>query len=342
MAKHIRTNPGYFNFNINIDVSVLNSLRRTIIADIPNVAMRFDSYHPENTDAKFIINTSEFHNEFTGHRLSLIPMCFDEEEIDNFDPSKYKFVINEVGKKIVTSKDIKIYDDSGELYPEAFREKIFPADHITKNYIIISVLRNEKEKLHVEFSGYKDIARTHARWSPISTCTYFNNLDDDLVKKERLKIMQDNVSINKFETIDKYRLFKKNEYNEPNSFNMTIESECRMTPKYILKKGIEVLKNKLAEFENNSKIDNIDIESNLHAIYVDNEDNTLGNLIQVFIYNNYVRKDEVVDFVGYFQPHPLENKIVFKIRFLQPMNVKEFFQNITKDISKMLDTLKFQ
>lgn len=345
MAIHISNKVkrgSYLNFDINnIDVGFLNAIRRTMIADIPNVAMKFDSYHPENTDAKILKNTSVLHNEFTYHRLSLLPLCFDETEIENFDPSKYKFVIEEKGEKFVTSKDIKIYDESGVIYPEAFREKIFPADPITKKYILITLLKDEKEELHVEFYGSKDVARTHARWSPISTCTYFNNLDNDLIKKEKSKIdLSDNVALNKFDTIDKYRLFKKNEFNEPNSFNMTIESECRLSPKYIFNKAITVIQKKLGDIISNTKIETIDIDTHLYVLYVDNEDNTLGNLIQVHVFNKYVRNNELVDFIGYFQPHPLENKITFKIRFLQQQSVIEFLETIVEDISKLLDDIK--
>ena len=77
----------------NIDTSILNSIRRVILSEIENVAFEFEPYKTENPDVNIIKNTSPLHNEFIKHRLSLIPLCFDVNEINDFDKNKYKFII---------------------------------------------------------------------------------------------------------------------------------------------------------------------------------------------------------------------------------------------------------
>ena len=336
LIKNITDSGKFLNFDINdIDVGFLNSLRRIILSEIPNIAVNFDSYDIANNDILFHKNTSVLHNEFTGHRISMIPLCFDENEIETFYPINYKFTINEKGKKIVTTKDIKIYDSDNNLYPESFHAKIFPFDPITKDHIIITKLKNEDEVLDVTFRARVGIAKTHARWSPVSICTFFNNLDNKLVETER----KNSVDLNKFDTIDKYKLFLKNEYGEPNSFNFTIESECRLSALYIFKKAIAILNSKVESCFNNHKIELVDPDSHLYAITVVGENHTIGNLIQVAIFNNFVRNEKIVDYVGYVQPHPLEDTIVFKIRFYDEMTddeIAKFFEDVIKYTTKVL------
>lgn len=310
----------------NIDVSVVNAIRRVILSEIKNVAC---------TDVTFIKNTSALHNEYTSHRLSLLPLCFSEKEIEKFNSDKYKFVINESGKKNITTHDIRIYDDNGNLYSEQVHRQIFPACPITKNYILISKLKNDEEALHVEFRASKGIAKDNAQWSTVSTCTYFFNINEELVEKER----ETAVDKNKFETIDKFRLYKKNVYGEPNSFHFTIESECLMQPQEIFVQSVEILKNKLQNVLYSSKIDVIDEESNMYVIQIKNEDHTIGNLLQSSIYNEYVRMNKLVDFVGYFLSHPLENNIIIKIRFNTQVNVQEFLKEAIDKVTTILKNI---
>jgi DNA-directed RNA polymerase subunit L len=221
------------------------------------------------------------------------------------------------------------------LYDKDFRKKIFPPDPITKDYIIISKLK-PGEVLNVKFTASKNIAMTHARWSPVSVCTYFNQLDKKVVT-QNAKIAEDK---NRFETIDKYRHFIINKYGEPSSFNFTIESECRLTPHYIFKTAINVLSNKILGLEKKMKVEEISKEHNMFAIMVSNEDHTIGNLVQVYIYNNHVRTDDAkVDFIGYFQPHPLENNIVFKIKFFKDIDPATFMTRAFRSIADELATM---
>ena len=62
----------------NIDVSVANAIRRTILSDIPVVCIR-----TENTSINkctIEANTSRFHNEIIKQRLSCIPIHVNDSE----------------------------------------------------------------------------------------------------------------------------------------------------------------------------------------------------------------------------------------------------------------------
>ena len=129
----------------NIDTSILNSIRRVILSEIENVAFEFEPYKTENPDVNIIKNTSPLHNEFIKHRLSLIPLCFDVDEINDFDKNKYKFIIqksNNTNSLLdVHTGDIQIHNEKGKPYSKTFREKIFPKNPITDDYILITKLK---------------------------------------------------------------------------------------------------------------------------------------------------------------------------------------------------------
>jgi DNA-directed RNA polymerase subunit L len=106
--------------------------------------------------------------------------------------------------------------------------------------------------------------------------------------------------------------------------------------------AISVLRDKVGGVAKKAVFEPIDKASNIYAINVTEEDHTIGNLLQVTMFNEYVRNDKVVDFVGYFQPHPLETNIIFKIRFLENSapalgQFKGFIEEVTDIAIKELD-----
>lgn len=317
----------------DVDIAFANALRRVVLSEIPNVAPDVIKVHA---------NTSSMHNEFLSKRISLIPLCFEESEVDGFNKSKYKFVINKQGETSnnVTTNDIRIFDENEVAYDAAFTSKIFPVDPITKDPILIAWLK-QGETMHLEFNAQKNVSLNHhTKFCPVSTCTYFNTLDEKLVKEHRRGIQGD-ANLNKFDTLDKYRLFKKNEYGEACSFTFKVVSECRLTPFYLVKKAFEVLKGKLMSLESKTLVETIHDESRFYALTVKDEDHTIGNLMQVSVYNNYVRKDRIIDFAGYFQPHPLDRIIIFKIRFLEGKDdVKRFWGEAIRITCAALENLE--
>lgn len=335
-------------------LSVVNALRRIILSEIPNIAVGFDAYHKNANDTVFLHNTSSLHNEFIGHRLSLIPIHMSPEMIDNYDSEYYQFEINVHNKSsepiLVTSEHIVVRGANGiELSREEVK-KMFPPCKITNDYIIIVKLKpnlydlNNGEKLHVQFRARRGIAKDKASWCPVSLCSYTFMIDEDaakIAKAAKLASVSDEKEQEKmikvFETLEKQRYYSKNEYGDPNMFKFSIESECALSPAYLVSKGLDILIEKLRSCVDNMDIVPINEEQNLYAITIDGEDHTLGNVLQNFIYEQYIRKHKLVTFAGYNMPHPLENYIVLKIRFVNNTNVKEF---ITQVVSQGIDYLQ--
>lgn len=344
----------------NVDVSIVNAIRRVILSEIPNVAIRFDPYNPEHNDIKILTNTSTLHNEFMGHRISLIPLHLSEKTIQDYDKSMYTFRLDvkNTGNDVltVTTKDIQVFD-SDNVHQPKLTKKIFPPDPITKEYILITKLKpnnyntDEGEAFVAEFQASKGIAKQHSRWCPVSTCTFENIRDEAQVKKAFEQLMKDNANASveeknklkyQFDTLESYRYFHKNAQEEPIAFRFKIQSECKLAPHYLFEKAIDILINKI-DIVLTCTIHVLHPDQHLFMIQINDEDHTLGNLFQSMVYNLFVQQDKHVSFIGYFQPHPLEPSIVFKTMFKNASNekqVKEVLETLCSDIKSHLKKIK--
>lgn len=329
--------PRRLEFDVaNVDPALVNSLRRIILSDIPNVAVGFLPHgQTEDNDVKILVNRTTLHNEFLGHRISLIPICLSDAEIEAFDPEHYLFVLkveNTSNETVpVTTKDLTIYNELGKEYDLKTHRRIFPADPITKAHILIAKLKPHTS-LHIEFRARKSTARVHARWSPVSCCTFYNLVDADRLKEARaaqavqlddLSEKERRIQKNVFETLEQQRLYQRNEHGEASAFRFIVESECAMTPSTILLSAANILQAKLDRLR-----DGIDDRSVVQfaslgdptklfsAVTVMEEDHTLGNLLQSVMVNTFIRGEnsKSLSYVGYHQPHPLEHQIVFKMK----------------------------
>lgn len=346
----------------DIHVSVLNAVRRIILSEIPNVAFYFDPYDIENNDIRVLKNTGVLHNEFLAHRISLVPLHFTENEIATFKPDDYKFIlkVKNTGTSVinVTTEHIEILGGNGEPLSKKKVAAILPPNPVTKDHILITKLKpnlydlTKGNEIDIECRASKNIAKVHSRWCPTSQCCYMNVVDEEAAeqglqekleeaKKERPDISTQEIKElkSKFDTLDKYRFFKRNQYDEPSEFLFKIESECKMRPAYMFFKALTILIDKVIALKDNINDESKVVVSqmgtvpNFYQLCIKGENHTLLNVMQSLIYHNEVRlkspKDRVLEYVGYYQPHPLDEQMYLKLKFkslieASPTSTKEF------------------
>ena len=307
----------------DVDLSIVNAARLIILAEIPTAAFAFEAY--EDNDIVFYKNTCALHNEFLGHRISLLPLHFNEDELADFNPALYRFVLKKknTGNVVipVTTADIEIYDENDHKYKQAFHDRIFPANPITKDHILITKLKpnlydNTKgEEVNIECRASMGVGKTHARWSPVSKCTYNFTIDEYKLKEARKTA----VDKNKMETLDKYRYYLMNEHQEPCSFDFDIVSECGISPRSLFRQALRILITKVEQFAENLVIDKSTSVDNFYTLTIVNESHTLLNVLQCLIYKKWFHEttpnNNVLEFIGYHQSHPLDNKMILKLKF---------------------------
>ena len=334
-----------------VDLCIVNSLRRSIMAEVPTAAFPFDAAgHPTDGGISLLRNSCCLNNEFVGHRVSLVPIGFDENQLHMFDPSNFRFVLkvknDSCDMRVVTTADFEVFDRADAKLPKADRDALFPPCPETGDHIMLLRLRpstlcdGNGEEIHMEAHAILGTGRKHARWSPVNNCFCRNKVDPELRRIALEGILRDMKQAGKSEedmadarkqhdTLGAHQCFAKDDYGNPVAFEFFLESEApRLRPTYLVFKGLSVLRHKLDEVkadlvsggDSKTVVEPVPNMDDFYHITVRDEDHTLGNLIQGMLYRRWVRDgmSKEVAYIGYYQPHPLENNIAFKIKCMEP------------------------
>lgn len=352
-----------------MDVATANAVRRTVLTDIPNVAIAFNVEDDDGEDDVVIHkNVSSLHNEFLGHRISLLPVCLTEDEVADFTPETLRFEIHakNTGQAplLVTTRDIVGYDAEQQVLGTERRNQIFPPNPLTRDHILITKLKpnlvqpENGEELSVTFRARVGTARRHARWSPVSLCTCSFEVDPERADRAFSEFLGAHDGRGtpqelrrEFDGLEAQRHFKVDEKGEPREIRFTIQSECRLRPAFLFFKALRVLSagvQALIEGLRTGRDTEVGtlggIPSYYHVTLTPGEDlrpdHTLGHLLQTEMYDRYVRHNRILTYAGYYIVHPLEETLVFKLRFEGPKSVPDvvgFVVEVCEGVVKRLD-----
>ena len=245
------------------EVPFINAIRRTAMANVPKIAIE---------DVNIIRNDSAMFNEVLAHRLGLTPLVSDLDAIEGlllpeddgwFEPQGVAFSLNEVGPKVVYSKDL-ISSDS----------KIKPV------YDTIPLVKlKDGEELNIEAVAKAGYGKEHAKWMPTTVCAYkqypeitFNDdveIDYDCAQACPRGILKSDRRSKKIKIIEEHedspligvencamckscvRASDNGYINvgfKPNDFIFRIETDGAMPPKEVLLKACDVLGEKADKF----------------------------------------------------------------------------------------------
>lgn len=322
-----------------LDLAIVNSIRRVILSEIPTVGFLGEKEPTINITK----NNGPLHNEFMIHRIGNIPIHFSEEEVESFIDDEFEFYIdiknNDAKMLNVTSKDIKGNKNGKEL-TEKELNRLFPANNVTKSHILITRLR-QGEELAFNAKVIKSTTLTHASFSPVSLCA-FSFIQDHEKNKEEKDILQ------------KERNYLKNNYGDPTAIEFSIEPEKGLSAKYLVAKAVEILRNKIDTIEqeletnNSTKVtleQNEDIRNTFDLI-INDETDTFGNLFQSINYSKYIReKNTILDnkftmsYIGYYAPHPFDYKIVIRLTLQNEDNIKPTLEEAMRVYKKCLSNV---
>lgn len=331
-------NPNLLEFTLSgINVSVANSLRRTILTDIDTLVFLTENY-VENK-CKIEINTCRLHNEIIKHRLSCIPIHYkiaDKKTTYNLveDYLLELDVQNDSDTIIfVTTGDFKIKNNkTGEYLPEDISQRIFPKNILTDSYIDFVRLRpkigdsipGERIKLTCEFSvGNCSI---NGMYNVVSKCSYQFSPDvakqrkewekvEDKYKREKMSDKDIIFQKRNFELLDAERCFLEN------SFDFVIETIGVYENVEIIKKACSVLQNKFIQLVSDIDSNLIEIINSLNTaeysfdIILEGHEYTVGKVIEFFLYEDYFIKDKVLSFVGFKKMHPHDTFSTIRMAF---------------------------
>lgn len=332
---------GRYTFEIyDQDLAVINALRRVILTDIPYPGITGN----DEKSVQIIASKSALHNEIISHRIGLLPVCMTEDEIEAYDDNTLQLelnVKNETTSMInVTTNDIKGTWADKPL-TKLQLQKLFPINPVTKSHILITRLRSG-EHLHFKANVVKQSAYFHSAFCPVSLANFFYVQDPDKAAKA------DNI-------LDKERAYYKNKYGDANVVEFQIEPiNPHIGPKYLVSKAFEIIISKLNNLilnitsedigNNGVKLTRFMDLPNTYELSVDEETDTLGNLIQSHIHNKYIRQDATWDgisckFIGYICPHPLKSEMIIRLTLEDQTNPIVFMKFLEANCRSIIDEL---
>lgn len=335
----------------DIHVSVANALRRTILTDIPVVAIRTETV--DVNQCNVITNTTRFHNEIVKQRLSTIPVI--TQDLEAF-PQKYRLLVkakNETDHELhwVTTDDFVLQDKENEQYiDETEIRKIFPRDEKTNRPIdflrlrpaIGSTIPGEEINLTADFSVSS--AKENGMYNAVSKCAYFNVIDaetrdnlwsayeqkykDEGISEEEIKFEKKN-----FNCLDAHRCYKTNMNGEPNEFEFVIKTIGQYTNYQLVYLACQILAQQLASFANQIESQIVPIHEsknsrelgytsvtvssmeNSYDIILEEQDYTLGLLLEHFIFTLFYDSEEDLSYIGFKKYHPHDDYSVIRMAF---------------------------
>jgi len=313
-----------YSFEIqDIDISIVNGIRRIILTEIPIPGIIGET---EST-VQIIKSIGGLHNEILSHRIGLIPICLSEDQIENYQDDSIVLELNVknngIGMMNVDTSQIKGKIDGKEL-SNAQLSSLFPKNEITNSHILITRLRTNEE-LHFTANVVKKTAMFNSSFSPVSLSNFFYIQDDNQITKD-------------MNVLDKERAFHKNKYGEATRIQFEIEPiNPHVSANYLMNKSMEILMQKLNDLVENIttgnsekvKISKCDDLENTCQFVIQDEDDTLGNVIQSILHNKFVRNkssnSEIeCSYIGYICPHPLKAEMVIKMTLENQTEVQKF------------------
>jgi DNA-directed RNA polymerase subunit D len=249
----------------DIDVPLINALRRIGLAEVPSMAI---------DEVVMIENSSILQDEIIAHRLGLTPLKTDLDSYNLPEECECKSEFGCSQCRVTLTMDAEAKEGtrtvySGELLSE--NPDIVP---VSDKVPIIKLAKGQKLKLEAYARLGK--GKVHAKWQPVTVCAYkyyprievpTKECEDctkcvDICPKKVYAIKENKVEVRDLlacnlcmdcvEACPKEPKSIKVDW-EKNTFIMNIESSGALPPERVLREATKILDKQLTEFEEQLK-----------------------------------------------------------------------------------------
>ena len=247
------------------------------------------------------------------------------------------------------------YAEEAELAEEVEKEsppesqrvdtaRFFPPHPLTGQTCLIATLQQgsgpAQQRLELIAKATKGTGREHARFSPVSQCSYEYTVDNDPIRIQEMFEQwlihakkagtvekgseQYAVLDREFRTMQIKRCYKMDKVTgEPYSYDFTIETIGVLSVEYIVERACDVGEAMCARYvnlETGTLPSEITItNANCRLVGYDflfrGHDHTLGNLLQTWLVQNHIEGNAQpkITYAGFSVPHPLRDEMVIRI-----------------------------
>lgn len=337
-----------------VNVSLANSIRRTILSDIPILVFKTTPY--EKNKANIIANTSRLNNEIIKQRLSCIPIHV--KDINDFPLKNLQMEVKveNITDSIifVTTEDFEIRDlVSGKLIPKDKTREIFPPDDFTGQFIDFVRLRPKisdelpGEKIHLTCEFSIGSAKEDGTFNVVSTCSYGFTPDEEKIDTEAVKLAQKykdegmkkediDFEVKNWKLLDAMRIVK------PDSFDFAVQTIGIYENVELLQKACEILIDKMNKIDGLIETDELKITESLNTmencfdITLENEDYTIGKVIEYMLYKTYFEETKEMTYCGFKKFHPHDNHSIVRVAYTNSVSKSNVKQNLKACISAVI------
>jgi len=286
----------------NIDVSIANALRRTILGNIRAVVMA-------KTDCNITVNTTRFNNEILKQRLACIPVCLtpDEEEIKVFSIELNKS--NSTSATVmVTTEDFKIIENG-----KASTKRLFLPDPMTKQYIDILRLRPKMGSVVESIQMTATLSITtgiKTGTSNLGNCFYKCTVNHEQSEQEWAKKGIDDKHAKK-----DWDLLDAKRYVVPNSFDITVESYVLAiySPTQLVQIACKVIEKELFTFKELQIQPSDTTMEKCVDLILPNCDYTIGKTLEYYLFTT--KFDIDITYITFLKNHPHDKHGILRIAF---------------------------
>jgi len=332
--KNIQEKDGVLTFELHsnqkVYKSLANAIRRTIIAQIPTIAI-------DKSNVIYLKNTSVLNSEVLSKRLALIPINYKNAKKLDLEKLEIKLDANNDTDNIkdIFVSDFQIFEGEKEIDIKTLVEH--------DDILYIKLKPFQSLVLKAQFME-STLEKNGAEFTPTSVAIFTFAEDTQTLQKALNNIPADEKK--DFTILNKERIYLQDKNGEPSIFNFTFETVGQIPNKNLFDQGMEILINKLdhvvkALMENDREIIYIDIPKiamNAFDFMLPDENDTLGNLLQT-----YLVKNDKVSFAGYDITHPLRKVLIIRLALKNNNNLENnktvFIENIT-EIKKFIMELR--
>ena len=347
-----------------LDPCYANGIRRVIISDIPVVVFK-TTPHDENK-SNILVNTSRLNNEIIKQRLSCIPICIKDLEIDFANYLLELDVENKTDTMImVTTRDFKIKNLTTNSYlEENTLRDIFPPympptgkgeyfiDFLRLRPKISDELPGERIKLNCTFSI--STARHDSMFNVTGTCSYgFTPDRDEMIKQLAIRRHKWEEEDKTAEEIDfeskNWNLLEGLRYVKKQSFDFIVQTVGIFGNTDIVIKACQILIEKIDMQKQLLDKDELQIEKsdntleNCYDVTLMNEDYTVGIILNNEIYETFYREHKTLSYTGFKKMHPHDTDSLLRIAFIEPNSgksaVKEILTTVIVDAVRKIESV---
>ena len=341
----------------NINVSLVNAIRRTILSDIPTICFCADSNSESQCNIE--INTSRFHNEILKHRLSCIPV---HEKDPDLLLGKYILeldVKNDTDNMvIVTTEHFKVRNKVNNNYlTKDETKRMFPLNQISQQYIdfvrlrpkISDTIPGEQIKLTADFTVRS--AKDNSVYNVVSKCSYSNTKDlteaEEVWSSYESKLLSEEMSKDDIEFQRKnFELLDSQRYFKDDSFDFILQTIGVYDNKELVKKSCSIIYDKIANLVLEIDSDSVPInhsETTMEFCYditLLNEDYTLGKILEFIIYEKYYKEEKILAFCGFKKFHPHNSESTIRMSYVENVDKRMVAQHLRIACKDAIDVFK--